>query len=408
MQHQSVMILRSHRYRRLLQPCINFGLSRRIHTSSPLSNRLKILFCGSDSFSAESLNALQSLKDEYADSQLIESIDVLIKKEKPSGRGLKSYRPNPCQKIAEFHGMPLHTIDSKEGLNTWEFPNPMDLIVAVSFGFFIPARLIESAKYGGVNVHPSFLPKYWGAAPIHHALFNDDKYTGVVLQTLDKRKFDNGRILAKSAPFEIPQSDPTIFAPAPGLTGSQYNFLSSSLALLGANLLRQTIINKSYDPEVYTNQPEITTGEPKIHAPLLKKSMSCINWGHETAMGVWRRSLVFQNLYCYFQKLVSRSGKLEEPKRVVLSHFRIPTVKEHKKHLERVGTDVQWVHIPDVQVRNMPKGKGSTALQVGPGEWVCVKAFIIEGKPKRNAKEWKDIDPAQYGFVSVQEEAEKI
>ncbi|KAK6538903.1 Methionyl-tRNA formyltransferase [Orbilia ellipsospora] len=401
------MIRHPQRYRRLLQPCMSFTFPRGIHTGASLSNRLKILFCGSDNFSAESLTALQNLKDEHA-GQIIESIDVLIKKEKPSGRGLKKRRQNPCQKVAEFYEMPFHTVDGSEGLKTWEFPKPIDLIVAVSFGFFIPARLIEGAKYGGVNVHPSFLPKYWGATPIHHALLKNDKSTGVVIQTLDKRKFDNGRILAKSDPFTISPPDPTIFTPPAACPDSPYDNLSRSLSLIGANLLRQTILNKSYDPAVHANLPEVTTGESKIHAPLLKKNGRCINWGHETAIDVWRRSMVYPGMFCYFQKLVSRDGPLEPPKRAKMNQFRMPTVEEHDKHLKNVAEGTQWVYIPDVKKwENAPKRSGSTALQVGPGEWVCVKDIVVEGKPKRDAKAWRDIDAAQFGFVGVSE-AEKF
>ena len=36
----------------------------------------------------------------------------------------------------------------------------VNLIVAVSFGLFVPRRILEGAKYGGLNVHPSILPEY--------------------------------------------------------------------------------------------------------------------------------------------------------------------------------------------------------------------------------------------------------
>lgn len=36
---------------------------------------------------------------------------------------------------------------------------PINLIVAVSFGLFVPPRLLKASKYGGLNVHPSFLPE---------------------------------------------------------------------------------------------------------------------------------------------------------------------------------------------------------------------------------------------------------
>lgn len=37
---------------------------------------------------------------------------------------------------------------------------PINLIVAVSFGLFVPPRILGAAKYGGLNVHPSMLPEY--------------------------------------------------------------------------------------------------------------------------------------------------------------------------------------------------------------------------------------------------------
>ena len=36
----------------------------------------------------------------------------------------------------------------------------INLVVAVSFGLFVPRRILEEAKYGGLNVHPSILPEY--------------------------------------------------------------------------------------------------------------------------------------------------------------------------------------------------------------------------------------------------------
>jgi len=48
---------------------------------------------------------------------------------------------------------------------------PINLIIAVSFGLFVPRRLIQAAKYGGLNVHPSLLPEYAVEAhPISHSV----------------------------------------------------------------------------------------------------------------------------------------------------------------------------------------------------------------------------------------------
>lgn len=61
--------------------------------------------------------------------------------------------------IAELD-LPVHQIDTFTG---WEPPRPNDeninLIIAVSFGLLVPPRILNVAKYGGLNVHPSMLPE---------------------------------------------------------------------------------------------------------------------------------------------------------------------------------------------------------------------------------------------------------
>ena len=47
---------------------------------------------------------------------------------------------------------------------------PINLIVAVSFGLFVPPRMLEGTRYGGLNVHPSMLPEYGIIAHIHRFL----------------------------------------------------------------------------------------------------------------------------------------------------------------------------------------------------------------------------------------------
>ena len=43
-------------------------------------------------------------------------------------------------------------------------PTSPNLIIAVSFGLFVPARILNNAKYGGLNLHPSLLPEYVSAS----------------------------------------------------------------------------------------------------------------------------------------------------------------------------------------------------------------------------------------------------
>lgn len=129
------------------------------HSISKVSKPLRILFCGSDDFSVSSLKAVQ--RERERNPNLIKSIEVLCRPGKPVGRGLNKIFQAPIRAAAEQLGLPLHERDSFRG---WQLPRSDDetinLIIAVSFGLFIPARILQSAEYGGLNIHPSILPKW--------------------------------------------------------------------------------------------------------------------------------------------------------------------------------------------------------------------------------------------------------
>ncbi|KAH8162292.1 hypothetical protein CIB48_g5955 [Xylaria polymorpha] len=89
------------------------------------------------------------------------------------------------------------------------------LIIAVSFGLFVPPRLLRGAKYGGLNLHPSLLPDLRGPAPLQHTLLSAREFTGVSLQTLDDKTFDHGIVLSQTpsdaaAALRIPPSCKTV------------------------------------------------------------------------------------------------------------------------------------------------------------------------------------------------------
>lgn len=83
-------------------------------------------------------------------------------------------------------------------------PPHINLIIAVSFGLFVPIRLLQAARFGGLNLHPSALPDLRGPAPLQHALLAGRTATVVSLQTLDHLAFDRGLVLARSGTIRIP------------------------------------------------------------------------------------------------------------------------------------------------------------------------------------------------------------
>lgn len=193
------------------------------------SKQLRILFCGSDEFSSASLRALYELHRRKP--SLVRSIDVMVRPGKPSGRSMKTIREVPIKAVAQELGLRIHERDTFTG---WEPPNsegrPINLIVAVSFGLFVPPRILKGATYGGLNVHPSLLPNLRGPAPIHHTILTGQKETGVTVQTLHEKTFDHGVILAQGPRRGLKVTDGMIYAD-----------LHKAITPIGAKLLVDSI-----------------------------------------------------------------------------------------------------------------------------------------------------------------------
>ncbi|OLN85591.1 Methionyl-tRNA formyltransferase, mitochondrial [Colletotrichum chlorophyti] len=184
----------------------HYSASASVSASVRVSDPLRILFCGSDQFSCAALYALH--EEKKRNPSLIESLDVVIRPGKLTGRGMKTVREVPLKSLASELNLPIYERDTFTG---WQPPIDFNLIIAVSFGLFVPKRLLSQAKYGGLNVHPSLLPDYRGSAPLQHTLLDNRTYTGVTLQTLDPVAFDHGTVLSQTPLPGIPIPDHCTF-----------------------------------------------------------------------------------------------------------------------------------------------------------------------------------------------------
>lgn len=102
-----------------------------------------------------------------------------------------------------------------------------DLIVVGFYGKILTRKILDVAKYGALNVHPSLLPKYRGPTPVQSTILNGETKTGVTIIVMDEEA-DHGPILA-TADFDIGDRKCT----TPELT--------KELWKLGGDLLVQTI-----------------------------------------------------------------------------------------------------------------------------------------------------------------------
>ena len=249
---------------RRLQSCRRCTVS-----ASKQHDPLRILFCGADDFSIYSLRALNELQQQKPES--ITSIDVLCRPDKRVGRGLKQVREVPIKNVAQELQLGLHQIDTFKGFKP---PADINLVVAVSFGLLVPAPMLQAAKYGGLNVHPSLLPEYRGAAPIPRALLDRREETGVSLQTMHPTRFDHGVVLSQvRAPIK-PDSRP--------------EDLVQNLGQLGAKLLVDGIKDRLFVDPSPLIIPDVRKRDPS-YAPKITPEDRRIDWKTWTSSDIGTR-----------------------------------------------------------------------------------------------------------------------
>lgn len=71
-----------------------------------------------------------------------------------------------------------------------------DLLVSASYGQKIPTKTLTDSEHGGLNIHPSLLPRWRGGDPVPWAILTGDHQIGVSIVTLSD-EFDAGRIIAQ-------------------------------------------------------------------------------------------------------------------------------------------------------------------------------------------------------------------
>ncbi|PRT56258.1 Methionyl-tRNA formyltransferase [Wickerhamiella sorbophila] len=150
---------------------------------------MRTVFFGSDLFSYPSLKAIHGLIKNPSD--LIVATRLL----KPSGRGQNTVIEPPVVSYAKQNGLKWLQIETLRDFENLQSDFDPQLAVAVSYGKLIPALFINNLEFGGLNVHPSLLPQYRGAAPLQRAIMDLQPRTGVSVQTLHPTKFDHGRLL---------------------------------------------------------------------------------------------------------------------------------------------------------------------------------------------------------------------
>ena len=197
----------------------------------------KVIFMGTPEFAVPILQ------------MLIKNTEVLLvvtQPDKEVGRK-KEKKFSPIKELAIKNNIEtFQPIKIKEDYKYILEKNP-DIIITCAYGQIIPNELIETPKYGAINVHASLLPKLRGGAPIHHAIIDGYKKTGITIMYMSS-KMDAGDIISQKETIINEKEN--------------VGALHDKLSKIGTELLKETLplIFEQKNERIKQNEEEVTFG----------------------------------------------------------------------------------------------------------------------------------------------------
>lgn len=209
----------------------------RVEFNTQEKRKIRVVFMGTPSFAVP---ILEGLIDNY------EVLLVVCQPDRKKDRKGNVIIPD-TKRVAIEHNIPVfQPLNIREEYQTILDYEP-DMIVTCAYGQFIPKVVVDYPKYGCINVHGSLLPKLRGGAPIHWAIINGEKTTGITVMLMDK-KMDAGDIISQRS-LDIGEDE---------ILDSLYQRMS----ILGRDLLLDTIPSIIDGTAKYfsQNEDEVTFG----------------------------------------------------------------------------------------------------------------------------------------------------
>ncbi|NLK46802.1 MAG: methionyl-tRNA formyltransferase [Treponema sp.] len=222
---------------------------------------LKILYAGSPVIAVKPLIEIEC-------SQKHQIVGVLTNPPKPQKRGKELVSTPVAQALASINNERAkcgkHEIALFEPQKLSEIHSAIqelkpDILVCFAYGKIFTQEFMSLFPLGGINLHPSLLPRYRGCAPIPAAILNKDKETGFTIQRIAQR-MDSGNILLQ-----------TRFC----LNGTEYTEdICEKVSNEGGSLFLKVLekIENNTITETVQNEDEAT------YFGMLKKEDACINW----------------------------------------------------------------------------------------------------------------------------------
>ncbi|WP_168407705.1 methionyl-tRNA formyltransferase [Acinetobacter indicus] len=224
---------------------------------------MKIIFAGTPEFAAVALDAL--LKTEH------EIVAVYTQPDRKAGRGQK-LTASAVKQLALAHDLPVYQplhfkSSTEEGLAAQAELKALnaDVMVVAAYGLILPQVVLDTPKYGCLNIHGSLLPRWRGAAPIQRAIATGDAETGVTIMKM-AAGLDTGDMMYKTlCPITAEDTSAS---------------LHDKLAIQGAEAI-VAVLASEQTLQQYLEQREVQDEALTVYAHKLSKAEAKIDWAED-------------------------------------------------------------------------------------------------------------------------------
>ncbi len=214
---------------------------------------IKIVFMGTPIFAKEILASL--IEEKY------NVVGVVSQPDRKVGRK-KEVKYTPVKEVAVENNIPVYQPENIK--NDYKFLEEIkpDIIITAAYGQIVPEEVLNLPTIECINVHGSLLPKYRGGAPIHYAIINGDKKTGVTIMKMVK-EMDAGDIISQKE-FEIK-------------LGDTLETVHDNMIVVAKDLLKETLPNIINDNYTSLKQDE----NKVVFSPTIKREEEAIDWSKQ-------------------------------------------------------------------------------------------------------------------------------
>lgn len=300
---------------------------------------------GTPDFSVPCLEAL--IKNE-------DVVGIFTQPDKPKGRGYE-LTPPPVKVCAEKYNIPVFQPASMRDGKALEIINSLEaeLIIVVAFGKILPKEILESVKYGCINIHASLLPRLRGSAPIQWSIIGGEETTGVTSMQMDEG-IDTGDWFIKKA--------------LPITENMNAGELHDALSVLGAELLTETVdLLKEGSLQPHKQDDSLSS-----YAPMLSKELCPIDFS-DTAKNIHNK---IRGLYPWPVATTKLSGKV---------------LKIHESRLYDIKTDAEAGEVVSTE--------NGICVACGDGNTIAFTQIQLEGKKRMHYSDFLRGHPIDLGTV---------